>query len=250
TANSLILALTLFLLLLQCRRSARAAGGRADLVAAGGGVFVFFGLWQLLIIRPQTFSLLLFVLLQGVLERAEARPAWLLVPPLILALWVNLHGGFPVGLVLIGAHLLAAIVKGLVQQGWAGWRDRRVWLLAGCLAAAVLGTLVNPYGWHVYEYVGLTSGRASGRRIDEWLPPGLNAITGKVWIASLVAPPVLVALRRRRLSIREVSVLVCFLPASCGSVRMVAWWLLVVAPVLAGLLAANLPQREAEPAEP
>src|SRR5262249_26358868 len=102
----------------------------------------------------------------------------------------------------------------------------------------------------VYEYVGLTSGRASGRRIDEWLPPGLNTITGKVWIASLVALPVLVALRRRRLSIREVSVLVCFLPASCGLVRMVAWWLLVVAPVLAGLLAANLPQREAEPAEP
>jgi hypothetical protein len=248
TVNSLLLALTLFLLLLQCRRSARASG-HADLIAAGVGLFVFFGLWQLLIIRPQTFSLLLFVVLQGVLERAEERPAWLFAPPLILALWVNLHGGFPVGLVLIGAHLLAALVKGFVQQGRAGWRDRRVWLLAGCLGAAVLGTLVNPYGWRVYEYVGLTSGRAAGRRIDEWLPPGLNTITGKVWAASLVALLVLFALPGRRPTVREVCVLACFLPASCGSVRMAAWWMVVVAPVLAGLLTANLPRREEKPAE-
>ena len=33
------------------------------LVAGGVGLFVFLGLWQLFLIRPQTVSLLLFVLL-------------------------------------------------------------------------------------------------------------------------------------------------------------------------------------------
>src|SRR5262249_6611035 len=34
----------------------------------------------------------------------------------------------------------------------------------------------------------------------------------------------------------------CFFPPACGSVRMVAWWLLVAAPIAASLLAANLPR--------
>src|SRR6516164_2579119 len=55
TVNSAILAvMTAVLLVLAWRRS-------ASLIAAGAvGIFVFFGLWQLLIIRPQTLSLLLF----------------------------------------------------------------------------------------------------------------------------------------------------------------------------------------------
>src|SRR5439155_11466269 len=34
----------------------------------------------------------------------------------------------------------------------------------------------------------------------------------------------------------------CFLPPACGSVPLVAWWLLVAAPVAASLLAASLPR--------
>src|SRR5947209_17119031 len=93
-ANAAALALAVALLVrLAWRRSGSPA-------AAGGvGVFVVFGLWQLLLIRPQTLSLLLFVLLSTVLEEARHRPRLLLLPPLLLALWVNLHGGFPIGLV-------------------------------------------------------------------------------------------------------------------------------------------------------
>ena len=60
-------------------------------------VFVFLGLWQLfLLIRPQTISLLLFVLLYAVLEGAERRPWLLALAPCLLALWVNVHGAFPI----------------------------------------------------------------------------------------------------------------------------------------------------------
>src|SRR5258708_6573182 len=61
------------------------------LLASTLGVFTFFGLWQLLIIRPQTFSLLLFVVLYGTLEFAERRRWLLCVPPMLLAVWANLH---------------------------------------------------------------------------------------------------------------------------------------------------------------
>src|SRR5205823_118356 len=44
---------------------------------------------------------------------------------------------------------------------------------------------------------------------------------------------------------------VCFLPLACGSVRMIAWWLLVSAPLLASLAAEWLPRTvpTPEPAE-
>jgi hypothetical protein len=258
--NSLTLAAMMGVLVWLCRRRCRSV-----LVAAGLGIFAFFGLWQLLIIRPQTFSLLLFVLLYAVLElaagplpepdSAEAAPPrrrlWLLaLAPLLMALWVNLHGGFPIGLVLIGCFLVAA-------AGEAGWRclrgapgDGRVWALALCLAASALATLANPYGPKVYDYVRLTSSAGAARRIDEWVPPGLDLLVGKVWVLSVLLLVLLFALPRRRPTAREVILVLCFLPLACGSVRMVAWWLLVSAPILAALLAGNLPRTALASPEP
>ena len=78
--NSAILAAMMAVLVgLAWRRS-------GSLVAAVAVcVFAFFGLWQLLIIRPQTFSLLLFVVLYGILEAAPRRRWLLLLPPLLMA---------------------------------------------------------------------------------------------------------------------------------------------------------------------
>jgi hypothetical protein len=235
--NALVLAGTMAILVLLCQRRSGSM-----LVAGGVGLFIFFGLWQLFLIRPQTLSLLLFVLLYAVLEGTERRPWLLALAPCLLAMWVNLHGAFPIGLVLIGCYLLAAFLEGVGKRRGGVWRDQRVGLLASCLAAAALATLVNPYGWRVYQYVGLTSGTAQARKIDEWLPPGLDLLSGKVWVASVLALLVLFALPGRRPTVREVCLVLCFLPPACGSVRMVAWWLLIAAPIAASLLAANLPR--------
>jgi hypothetical protein len=242
TANSAVLAVTMGLLFgLARRRSASAVA------AAGVCTVAFIGLWPLLIIRPQTSSLLLFVLLMNVLDLAARNPSWLLAPPLVMALWVNVHGGFPVGLVLVGAHLLAVGVEAYAREHpVVRLRGRRVahacfpW--AVCLAGCVAATLVNPYGWRVYEYVGLTSGTASSRHIDEWLPPGLDSLTGKVLALSVTAGMILSSIAGRRPILRDMIVPCCFLPAACGSVRMVAWWLLAVTPVLTARLVEAWPR--------
>jgi hypothetical protein len=213
------------------------------LLSGAVGVFTFFGLWQLLIIRPQTFSLLLFVALLAVLELAERRRKWLFVPPLILALWVNVHGGFPVGLAVVGCYFVAAFVEGAWQAGGGVVHDRGVWALGVCLTACVAATMLNPYGWRIYQYVGLTSSVAASRHIDEWLPPGLDMLVGKMLVASILVLLVLFALPGRRPRVREVCLLACFLPFAIGSARMSAWWMLVAAAVTARLLAAHLPEK-------
>ncbi len=247
--NSLVLAAAMGVLVALARRRSGSL-----LVASAVCVFAFFGLWQLLLIRPQTFSLLLFVLLYAALEGSQRNRLWLLAAPPLLALWVNSHGGFPVGLALVGCYALAAAIGERTED--RGQRTdrlssvlcplssgaKRSWPWALCLAACVLATFANPYGWRVYQYVLQTASRASSRRIDEWLPPGLNLLVGKVWVLSLLALLALVARSGRRPAWREVMLVCCFLAAACGSVRMVAWWLLVSAPILAAQVVAAWPK--------
>src|SRR5207249_4306860 len=116
--NAALLAGSMGLLVWLCRRTSGSLG-----TAAALGVFTFFGLWQVLTIRPQTFSLLLFVLLYTVLDAAERRRWLLCLPPLLLAVWANLHGAFPVGFLLIGCFLLARVGECVGTRGLAGWRD-------------------------------------------------------------------------------------------------------------------------------
>jgi hypothetical protein len=234
--NSLILTATISLLIYHCWK----ASGSLRL-AGFLGAFTFFGLWQVFTIRPQSFSLLLFVILNLVLEGSDRRRWLLFFPPLILGLWANLHGGFPVGFLPIGCFVLAAVWDAAQAHGWRLFRDARMLALATCLAVSVLATLVNPYGWRVYEYIGVISRVAAGRPIMEWLPPGLNHIIGKVWALSLMLVVAAFAWSPRRPSARDLCLVLCFLPLSCSAVRMVAWWLLIIMPILAAQIAAALP---------
>ena len=77
--NAFVLAAMMALVVYLCWRSSGSLG-----VASAVAVFTFFGLWQVLTIRPQTFSLLLFVLLYGILLAAEKRRILLLRAPFVV----------------------------------------------------------------------------------------------------------------------------------------------------------------------
>jgi hypothetical protein len=79
----------------------------------------------------------------GLLLAADRRsaPSWLLLP--LIALWANLHGGFVLGLALIGAIGLEAL--------WNADAERRIglaarWALFG--VAALVASCATPYGWN------------------------------------------------------------------------------------------------------
>src|SRR5207247_1118828 len=59
----------------------------------------------------------------------------------------------------------------------------------------------------------------------------------------LLLAVVALTLPRRRPTVREVCLVLCFLPLACGSVRMVVWWLLAIAPLVTASLAAHWPNR-------
>jgi hypothetical protein len=237
--NALVLAGMMGMLVYLCRRVSGSMG-----VAAIVCVFSFFGLWQVFTIRPQTFSLFLFVLLYLILELSETRP-WLLIwPPVISVLWVNLHGAFPVGILLTGAWMLASVWEGWRERDWKVFRDRRVLLLSASLGFSLLALFINPFGWNIIGYVGTTVSSAAGRGIEEWVPPNTAMFIGKIWVVSLLLVVVGFSLAKVRPTVREVCLVLCFLPLACSSVRMVAWWMIIIAPILAARLSSLVSRRQ------
>lgn len=131
-------------------------------VAAALLALAFVGtFWRTHTIRPQLFSVLFFAILLVAMVRADAgqRRGLLIVPPL-MALWVNLHGGWIVGLGILGLWTAIRLADRRVALG-----SRLILAVIGL--AAVAATLANPYGIHMWTFLGETV-RLGRDDIEEW----------------------------------------------------------------------------------
>jgi hypothetical protein len=104
---------------------------------------------------PNTATMLFAVIFYGECLR---RTRWFLLPPM-MALWTNLHGGFPLGFGIVG--LFGGVA--LLRRDWAGLKIYS-FAAAGCLAAI----LINPLGWHIHDGVSATLGHFVQANITEW----------------------------------------------------------------------------------
>ena len=109
--------------------------------------------------RPHLATPLMTAVFLWVLGRVhrDGAPQPLLVLPPLTILWVNLHGGFFVGIVLLITFALGTIGEELIHNGrhCASSGARKYVATAGACAVA---SLVNPYGYrlhiHVLQYLG------------------------------------------------------------------------------------------------
>ncbi len=102
-----------------------------------------FGLRFQIQYRPQLFDYIFLSALLVMLardSRGRRTRLWLVVP--MMALWANLHGGFFIGLAVLG--LYTVVTGALDRQAGNGYRPA---LRLGALtSAALLATLANPFG--------------------------------------------------------------------------------------------------------
>jgi hypothetical protein len=106
--------------------------------------------------RPQTISMVFFYavarLLESVWEKPGPRVLWLL--PIFL-LWANIHLIFPIALGMVAVYAVCACARWTSTD--AVFRHvRRKWLFIG-LGGSALMSLINPFGWRIYEYGLITS---------------------------------------------------------------------------------------------
>lgn len=166
-------------------------------------------------IRPHLFTYLLFTLtliLLFQIDEGAHRRAWIL--PILIALWVNFHGGVLAGLGAIG----------LWAVGWAGlilYRDRKLAsLLAndrghvwGAVAACGLALLVNPYGVELPRFL-LETGTVDRPYITEWQPLDPTSLKGALYllIAGVGGASILKSSRRLRPSAAVLLPVMALLP--------------------------------------
>jgi hypothetical protein len=139
--------------------------------------------------RPHLVTPLLAAVFCRVLNRVEKRTnneSFLLVLPPLTTLWVNLHGGFFVGVVLLITYAIGAAAGELVHGTRRNaWRQARKYLLTA--GACAVASLVNPYGYrlhvHVAEYLGSSFYL---RRISEFQSIDFHSFTAAYFETLLV----------------------------------------------------------------
>ena len=221
--------------LLAIRSYRQTRHGWFSLVATVG--FLAIAWAPLAIIRPQLAGLACYTLLLFRLTaRRPARADWLMVP-LIFVAWANLHGSFPMGLLLLGCFTLGRAIDLLRRTG--SWRAllrdtelRRSVLLLELAAAAVL---VNPYGMRIYPEVLQFSANPNLNDLTEWHPIGLEETHGMVFGVAAVLLTILYRFSPRRVHSWEVLTLIVLGWSTFTSGRMIIWW----APVAALLIAVH-----------
>lgn len=143
-------------------------------------------------------------------EGQVRRRLWLL--PFLILVWVNVHGGFLVGFVLLGIFWLGAVWnwftarEGRIEEALrkiAAAKRARDLVWAGLLSGAA--SLINPYGWklhaHVYSYL---SNRFLMDHIDEFQSPNFHGIAQKCFAVLVLITLAALATRGRELRMSQV----------------------------------------------
>ena len=119
-------------------------------------------------IRPQVFSFLFFSLFLYVLHQFfSERRNLLFLLPCLMALWVNLHGGF-----LMGWTLLITVVTWKTLTHFIfGKKTKQLGALWMWTLIASAATLLNPYGYKLLVFLYKTL--SLPRQISEWNPVSL-----------------------------------------------------------------------------
>jgi hypothetical protein len=139
----------------------------------------------------------------------DSSRSWLLwMLPLLMLVWVNVHGGFLIGFVLLAIYWVDAVCQwfslrddrfdDFLLKIRAGRRVRNL-TIAGILSAAA--TLANPYGFklhiHIYQY--LTNSFLMDH-IDEFRSPNFHLVAQKCFAGLLLLTMVAFAAKRREVA--------------------------------------------------
>jgi hypothetical protein len=175
-------------------------------------------------VRPQLFSLMIFALFLFSLWRwRQGHTRWVWALPVLMLLWVNLHGAFVLGFLLVGAALIG------------GEGRRRDLLIA--LVLMGLTSLINPRGWGAWAYVvSIIADPASRQLGAEWHPPDIGTWQGMIFFAWFLIFPLLISLSKHTLSRMDWLLFFGFGWMALSGLRYVIWFIAILAVLSVSLL--------------
>jgi len=198
--------------------------------------------------RPHVFSILLTVIWCDCLRRfqSEDRKLFVVCLPFLMLLWVNLHGGFIIGFILLGIYLVSDWFSLLTRKQDSLGVDRtRAKTLLLILLACVAVCFFNPYGFDILLFpLRVTSDRFVMDRVTEFLSPNFHEpLPFKYMFLLLIGS---LAVSRSRLGFIDLTLMMLLSYMALYSARHVSLFAVVLAPILLNTLVDlidRLPER-------
>jgi hypothetical protein len=213
-------------------RSAEEMGALRPL-ALGTGVIALLLQSIHLLPRPHLFTTALATVYLILLLRFARTDRWsALVPlPVLMVVWANLHGGFLLAFVLMGAFFVGALLGSSELAG--GRRAARP--LGVVVVACAAASLVTPHGLELWTY---TTGHLGGDNFllsvtEEFRSVDFHRGYGRVFLVVLFAGPALWMSGRVRVSWLGAGLYLFFAAAALHSARNIPLFALVTLPWLA-----------------
>jgi hypothetical protein len=213
------------------------ARSRAPLFA--GTLSLALGVWAtspIFSVRPQVFSYLLASVFLFVLSRYFQNGSYrlLLLLPLLTILWVNLHGGYVLGLAIILLFATGAVADWIAGLADAATTKRRVVVLLLACVACLIVVPLNPNGFAMFTYPVVTlKAWAASANIMEWRSPDFHLPIFRPLAALMLLTVAVLALSPKRPRPSQILLFIFFLYAALYSMRNLPFFVLVAFPLLA-----------------
>jgi hypothetical protein len=243
----LLIALTCtIVVLMYCYAWLRSGNAKAAFVAC---ILVLPLAGQCFTLRPQLLGYIFLLLTLICLERFRAGHSgalWAL--PAIFFVWVNTHGSFTLGFVVLGAYWAGGLVNfsigGLSAERWKPREHLRLGLCA-VLSALVLP--LTPYGARLalIPFRVASSLPLNFAHIEEWQSISFSRWEPKLLLGLLLAFLLAQITLRLKYRLDEMALFLVAAYATCVHFRFVLFFAIIFAPILAVLLARWVPRYEA-----
>ncbi len=184
--------------------------------------------------RPHVFTQLFLIIWYIVLDGYQSgKPRrYLLVLPMTMLLWVNMHGGFIIGFFLLGIYLIGNILEAFFAQKENRLASRvKVRELGVVVFLCLFACLANPRGYHLLLFpFNVVGNKYLMDHVVEFISPNFHEpLMVKYLLFMLIG---LLALSRKRLSAIELLLIIVFLNMALFSIRHVPLFALVMAPII------------------
>ena len=189
-------------------------------------------------IRPENFAVLCFALLLLMIVGADtaekdkpgSRPQWRLWlgVPVLMCLWTNLHGSFPLGIAALTCWCAGHAIELLwrLRSVRAVLDDRRFRRSLWVLQLGTLATLINPYGLDLWPQTVFFLKNTNLDQVLEWKTLELMGPSGRGFVASWVVLLVLMRHSRAKVPVWPVLLLASTALGAALHVRMISWYAL------------------------
>jgi len=180
------------------------------LFLAGGTLFDFVG------VRTQVLSWFFLSVLLCIVYQKQLWDKWRYFLPLLFIIWANSHGGFGIGIGVLGIVLLGKSIE----------KKERLKESAVLLSLCLLATFINPFGVRLWwEFWMQLSDTQLHWAISEWYPAIYfsNIAFWIYWAISIF----LVIRFRKKYTLTELFLYCFFLLAAFSSMRNIPLWIIV-----------------------